>query len=74
MFESPALKRILGYSPEELVGRSVFEFIHPADIAGVKRAFGDVLETREPSAPVEFRFRHAQSGYGLLRASLVIFV
>jgi PAS domain S-box-containing protein len=68
IFESPALKRILGYSPEELVGRSVFDFIHPADIARVKEAFAEVLPTREPSAPLEFRFRHAQAGYRVVES------
>ena len=38
LFESPALKRILGYSPEELIGKSVFDFIHPADSARVQKA------------------------------------
>jgi PAS domain S-box-containing protein len=67
-FESPALKRILGYSPEDLTGKSVFAFIHPADVAAVKRAFANVLATNEPSPPLEFRFRHASSGYRLLES------
>jgi len=68
LFESPALKRILGYSPEELVGRSVLDFIHPADVARVKEAFAHVLATREPSEPLEFRFRHAQTGYRVVES------
>jgi PAS domain S-box-containing protein len=28
---SPSIKEIMGYEPEKLIGRSVFEFIHPAD-------------------------------------------
>ena len=68
LFESPAINRILGYSPEELIGRSVFEFIHPADAAVVKKAFAGVLATHEPSEPVEFRFRHAQSGYRVVES------
>jgi PAS domain S-box-containing protein len=62
-FESPAVRRILGYTPEELVGKNVFRFIHPADLAEVKQEFAKVLASQEPSRPVEFRFRHRDSGY-----------
>ena len=61
-FESPAVKRILGYNPDQLVGNNVFQYIHPADIAAVKHAFAEVLVSQEPSKPVEFRFRHALRG------------
>jgi PAS domain S-box-containing protein len=62
-FESPAIRRILGYTPEELVGKNVFEFIHPTDLDEVKQEFAKVLASQEPSRPVEFRFRHRNSGY-----------
>lgn len=62
-FESPAIQRILGYRPDELLGRNVFEFIHPAEIERVKRAFDEVLVTNEPSPAVEFRFRHQDGTY-----------
>lgn len=32
-FQNPAVKRIVGYAPEELVGDSAFDYIHP-DAAG----------------------------------------
>ena len=57
------LKRILGYSPDELVGKNVFDFIHSADLAAVRQAFAEVLVSQEPSRPLEFRFRHPHSGY-----------
>jgi PAS domain S-box-containing protein len=67
-FESPAIKRILGYSPDELVGKCVFNFIHPADVPAVKQAFADVLSSHEPSEPLEFRFRHERSGYRVVES------
>lgn len=30
-FTSPSLKRILGYEPDEIIGRNAFEFVHPDD-------------------------------------------
>lgn len=32
LYASPACKRILGYSQEELVGRSAYDFFHPDDL------------------------------------------
>jgi len=32
-FASPSVRNVLGYEAEEAIGRSVFEFIHPDDIA-----------------------------------------
>lgn len=32
LYVSPACRTLLGYEPEELVGRSVYEFLHPEDL------------------------------------------
>lgn len=34
-YESPSIERLVGYRPEALIGRSVFEFIHPDDLQSV---------------------------------------
>jgi len=59
---SPSCERILGYRPEEMVGRSVFEFIHPEDLPGVVEAFGRGQETLEPGR-AEYRYRRADGTY-----------
>jgi PAS domain S-box-containing protein len=67
-YESPAIQQILGYSTEELIGKSVFNLIHPADMPAVRAAFSEVLVTHEPSKPLEFRFRHKDSGYRVVES------
>ena len=47
-FESPALERILGYAPEELIGKNAFDFVNPADLPAVQKELGLVLSTSEP--------------------------
>src|SRR5258706_1874425 len=42
-YESPSIERILGYKPEELVGRNAFEFIHPDDVVRVHKIFTEGL-------------------------------
>ncbi|THH26956.1 hypothetical protein EUX98_g7230 [Antrodiella citrinella] len=44
LYVAPTVKRVLGWEPEELVGRSVTEFCHPADIVPLMR------ELKESSA------------------------
>ena len=38
-FENPAAHQLLGYQPDELIGRSVFDLIHPEDRPVVLQAF-----------------------------------
>jgi PAS domain S-box-containing protein len=40
---SPAVRRAYGYAPEELVGRSFRELVHPDDLAGLTESFGRTL-------------------------------
>ena len=71
-YESPAIKGMLGYRPDELVGENVFDYLHPDD---VKRAAGELAEFLkatndwEASAPAEFRFRHADGSWRYLEAT-----
>jgi len=42
-------KEILGYSPEELVGRSCFDLVHPDDREDAERLFETCLAAKKPS-------------------------
>jgi PAS domain S-box-containing protein len=57
-FITPSCIKILGYTPEEMVGVAG-DLVHPDDVAGVS-AFYDSLRRREPTTtPVmQFRARH----------------
>jgi PAS domain S-box-containing protein len=41
LYVSPSVERILGYKPEELVGKSISEFCHPSDVVPVFRELKD---------------------------------
>jgi PAS domain S-box-containing protein len=62
LFASPSHKTILGVSPEERVGRSAFELIHPDDIEKVQKVFENALATSSPGR-AEYRIRHADGHY-----------
>ncbi len=62
-FNSPSVKRVLGYEPEELVGQSVFSFCHPEDLAALMSAFQHGLKHPEETIRLEFRFRHRDGSW-----------
>ena len=53
-YASPALRRMLGYPDAGRLGHNVFDLIHPDDLKGVRRRFGD-LSPGESSGTFEFR-------------------
>lgn len=60
---SPAVERILGYTPEELEGTDAFEHIHPEDLSMASEAFIDVLKHRDEEHTAEYRVRHANGSW-----------
>jgi PAS domain S-box-containing protein len=57
LYVNPKHKDLLEYEPSELVGRSVFEFIHPDDRSGAIAEFQRAAVNR-CSGQAVFRFRH----------------
>ncbi|MEO7744582.1 MAG: EAL domain-containing protein, partial [Usitatibacter sp.] len=58
LYQSPALRQLLGYDASETLGRNVMEMVHRDDLEGANAALRRVIETRHSSEPVEFRLRH----------------
>jgi PAS domain S-box-containing protein len=67
-YESPAIKQVLGYDPEELVGKNAFDYVHPEDVEQVLRLFADSLGEGAETASEEFRFRHADGSWRYLES------
>jgi len=68
LYESPAVERVLGYGTEELLGKSVFDFVHPGDR---KRVRNEALASPEgwgPSRPLQYRFRHKDGSWRFLES------
>ncbi|WP_411289353.1 PAS domain S-box protein [Phenylobacterium sp.] len=56
-FISPAIYRVLGYRPEELVGRHTSEFMHKDDVPHIMRMFRDYMAAGEGAEPIRFEYR-----------------
>ena len=61
-YQSPAIERMLGYSPLELLGKSAFDYVHPDDLEMVELAYAEALKdpTRRPRWSTAFATRTAR--------------
>ena len=60
---SPSIKRLTGFSEEEIIGRSGFDLLHPGDVEGgeIFRLF--LLDTPGIPSKSTFRLRHKNGDY-----------
>ncbi len=65
-YESPSIVRILGYRPEELLGRNAFELIHPDDAGRIQKIFTEGLVRPGCIESGEYRFRHKDGSWRVL--------
>jgi PAS domain S-box-containing protein len=62
LYESPAVEGVLGWKPEELIGRRNFNLHHPDDAELVRVAF-DKVRAGETTPPIECRLRHKDGSW-----------
>lgn len=67
LYESPSVERVLGWTPEEIVGRPSFALLHEDDLARVQEMFASTLAGEEPGAQ-EFRLRHRDGSWRTVEA------
>ena len=65
-YESPSVRRILGYAPDDMVGQQAFDYVHPEDIERVTIYFRQVVLGLSDGAGIEFRFRHKENRWVVL--------
>jgi len=61
-YVSPSYKNILGYEPEQLLGGSGFELIHPDDMDRIKNLFTEQIKNPSP-VRASIRSRHIDGHY-----------
>ena len=62
-FINPTVQRVLGLSPDEMTGRSAFEFAHPDDVAAVLDIHNRALEEPDMLYSREIRMRCADGSW-----------
>jgi PAS domain S-box-containing protein len=61
-YVSPAAEKILGYAPHELIGRSIYELLHPDEIPTIRAAHESLLQ-RRGFVTISYRLRHQHGHY-----------
>jgi diguanylate cyclase (GGDEF)-like protein/PAS domain S-box-containing protein len=56
-YVSPSVERMLGHQPEDLIGKSAFDYVHPESIEFVSSSFAKAQEISGVRPPMEFRVR-----------------
>ena len=62
LYASPASRTLLGYAPEELIGRSAYEFFHPNDLAEISKSHSTILQLPD-TYTVTYRIRRRDGSY-----------
>ena len=66
VYSSNSIERIMGYTPEERIGKRGFELIHPDDLPSAEDALTRLL--KHPKKPIirELRVKHADGSWHIL--------
>lgn len=68
-YASPSHQVTLGYTPDELVGRRMFDFVHPDDLHAAQKGLAEALGQPEASGQATFRFRHKDGSWCWLEST-----
>ncbi|MBI3913456.1 MAG: PAS domain S-box protein [Chloroflexi bacterium] len=63
LYASPAAARIVGTTPEEMIGRNTFDGMHPDDVGCAYQIFASLREKPGNSMPLQVRFRHKDGSW-----------
>ncbi|MBK8659245.1 MAG: PAS domain S-box protein [Bacteroidetes bacterium] len=70
-FISPSIKRLLGYEPDELLGRKPYEIVHPDDQHIIRAIKMDVSTDVSLQTPAQYRLLHKDNSYIWLKTIFV---
>ncbi len=61
---SPSIMKLMGYTPEELIGEFPMKYVHPKDLEIIQHSFTSFIsESEDENAYVEARFRNKKGDY-----------
>ncbi len=70
IYVSPALTRVLGYTPAEHIGHNAFDLLHPNDLQANEELFGRFLQQPGAGKIIQFRAQHKDGSWRWLEATI----
>jgi len=68
LYQSGSIEQVLGYQPAEIVGRNIFEFLHPDDFYFIVAEMEQLQLTGGITPLIEFKFLNKAGNYVLMEA------
>jgi PAS domain S-box-containing protein len=72
-YASPQVRRILGYEPEEVLAKTIFDFMPPKEAERIGAIFEEIVATRKPFSYLENMNQHKDGSMVVLESSGVPF-
>src|SRR5512134_744157 len=69
-YVTPGVVDAFGYQPTELLGRLVWELVHPEDLGVLRPVFRAAVTTPGPQPPVPVRLKHVDGSWRWAEESL----
>jgi PAS domain S-box-containing protein len=70
LYTSDSVESVLGYQPGEILGRSIIDYLHPEDLAGIIAWVDGVAATPGGVASHRYRVRHKDGSWAWVDATL----
>jgi PAS domain S-box-containing protein/diguanylate cyclase (GGDEF)-like protein len=71
-FTSDSVRAILGYAPDEIVGKQAEQFVHPEDLAALDSAMHTLGPRQRTATNVQARWRHRNGSYRWLERNMLV--
>jgi two-component system, cell cycle sensor histidine kinase and response regulator CckA len=69
LYASPTTSKILGYTPEELVGRNGMDLAHPEDVPSIETGLKQIMDKPYGAANLTSRVRHKDGTWRILEGT-----
>jgi PAS domain S-box-containing protein len=69
-YQSQSAERILGYAPNEMVGKRAIDFVHPDDQALVVETISKAMAEHEGTGTVEYRLRASDGSWRYVESTV----
>jgi PAS domain S-box-containing protein len=63
LYSSPTSERLLGYTPDELVGQNAITPVHPDDLDTVLQLLNNLLQQPNSTVTTQYRYRHKNGSW-----------
>lgn len=68
IYQSPAIREVLGYGPEPFIGKAVFDGVHPEDRNRVQKRFAECVRSPDWVSMETFRLPHRDGSWRWMEA------